>query len=57
MCCKLSYAFKGENEKQEVFREKKNVSSVQVNGTVFILYCIYLFGWSSILIVHSCGFY
>lgn len=59
MCRKLSYVFKGENEKQEVFREKNKiiVSSIQVNGTVFILYCVYLFGWSSILIVHSCGLY
>ena len=35
--------------------KKKNISSIQVNVIVFILYCVYLFGWSGVLIVHSCG--
>lgn len=49
MTLKVTNAFRGENKMQEILGEVERrtcnimTSSIQVNGTVFILYCVHPF--------------
>lgn len=63
MPLKVTNAFRGENKTQEVLGEVGRrtcdimTSSIQVNGTVFILYRVHLFRWSALSITCNCGLY